>query len=95
MFAAGIVVVLAIAGCGGERPATITIESNQKVTLETDAVQGGDKIVCVLGGAPMGAVVPSPGQGVGGASGSAPRQGVASINVSNEDGTVTATCAGG
>ncbi len=98
-------VVLAFSGCASEAtthsqtprverpPRTITVEPNQKVTLEPDAVQPGDKIVCVVDGTPFGAVVTKPGTGVAGISDPAYGEtNAVTVKVSNQDGTVTAEC---
>ena len=93
---AAALVLLVFSGCGGtsDRPSrTITIEPNQKVTFEHDAVQTGDTIVCVVDGAPIGAVVPPSGEGVGGVGDPAsPEDNAVTINVSNQDETVKAEC---
>lgn len=97
MFAAGIVVILALAGCGDRPPRTITIQGNQRLTFEQDAVQPGDKIVCLLDGSSIGgAVVPPAGQGVAGIGEPAyPDGNAVTVNVSNQGGTVTAQCSVG
>jgi hypothetical protein len=90
--------VLGFSGCTGtattDRPArTIKVGPNQKVTFESDAAQAGDKIVCIVDGTPVGAVVPQSGQFAGAIADPAYREGSAvSVNISNQGGVLTVEC---
>jgi hypothetical protein len=108
MVAAAALIVLVIAGCGPASPGrqprsesarpsrTFTLRAGERVTYERGEARKGDKIVCIVGGTPIGAHVPAPSTGVAGIGDPAFDSGSAAmINISNESGVVTATCVGG
>lgn len=94
----------ALLGCGEDSPSQrspespsqrppkpFTIYEGDRVTYRPGVARIGDTIVCEASGGSVGAKVPRPGTGVGGA-GTGPDGGATVTVAMNEDGSVVATC---